>query len=66
MFDNKAAIVKNEAGGGNLSTLEQCVAVLWQREAMRCENATLRVCLCEAGHNKMDAVSSPLHQTDGR
>lgn len=30
------------------------------------QSATLKVFLCEAGHDEMDAVSPPLHQTDSR
>lgn len=35
-FDNEVAtLVKNEAGGGNLSILEWRMAAFWQREAKR-------------------------------
>lgn len=35
VFDDEVAVVKNEAGGGNSSTLEQRLAAFWQREARR-------------------------------
>lgn len=35
VFDDEAAAVKNEAGGGNLSTLEGRMVTLWQSEARR-------------------------------
>lgn len=63
VFDDEAPVVKNEAGGGNLSTLERRMVAFWQREA---QSATLRVFLCEAGHDEMDTVSPPLHQIDSR
>lgn len=45
VFDDEAALVKNEAGGGNLSTLERRMAASWQREARPVQNTTLRVFL---------------------
>ncbi len=56
-------MVKNEAGGGNLSTLERRMAAFRQREV---QSATLRIFLCEAGHDEMDMLSPQLHQIDSR
>lgn len=35
VFDDEAAVLKNEADGGNLSTLERRMAAFWQREVRR-------------------------------
>lgn len=58
VFDDE--MVKNEAGGGNLSALERRTGVVWAGGG----EAALRVFLHEAGHDEMYAISPPLRQTD--
>lgn len=61
MFDDETAAVKNEVGGGNLSTLERHPG-RGRQGGTKCDAEGFTVC----GHGGINAVSPPMHQTDGR